>query len=109
MKCWIHDYINLLPIGNVSITKDKSLANENTIYFGAINKSNTKIIINPSNVEILRGKMLEMNTELLTNGHDFFLLDGNSVFEVAHPKFTEIYNDLGWNKINEMMIDSVNW
>jgi|LakMenE01Jun11ns_1017448.scaffolds.fasta_scaffold8941811_2 hypothetical protein len=110
MKCWLYDYINLLPIGNIKITEFKDLVDENTIYLGAINKGISKKILNPADVNKLRKKMVELNTELLTDGHDFYLLDNNfGVYEVAHYRFTEIYNQLGWSKINQMMIDSADW
>ncbi len=110
MKCWIHNYINLLPIGNIRITPLKDATTTDIIYIGALNKGTTKTILNPDNVATLRKKMVEANTELLTDGHNFFLLDENyGVYEVAHPRFTQIYNELGWGKINEMMIESANW
>jgi hypothetical protein len=110
MKCWIYNYINLLPIGNIKITEFKNLADTNTIYIGALNKGTNKTIINPTDVNKLRRKMNELNTDLLTDGHNFYLLDNNfSVYEVAHPRFTEIYNELGWSKIDDMMNESTNW
>lgn len=111
MKCWIFNYINLLPIGNIKVTEFKDLSDLNTIYIGAINKGTIKTILRPDNVLTLKTKMNEIGTDLLTDGHNFYLLnhDLGAIYEVHHYRFTEIYNEIGWTKIDEMMNESENW
>jgi len=93
MKIKTFNTINLIPIGNVSFTftKRKSTNTRTYIYVGEINiLDETDRNISKETYKSLMKLMKQ--SDLLTDGHNFFTTRGEKITQIKHGGFDSFLN-----------------
>jgi hypothetical protein len=80
--------LNLIPIGNInfSFTKRKG-----KLWVGELNiKHDTSMDIDKETEKALHKLMKVNNTEVLTDGRDFYTTTGEKITQIDHPSFDSL-------------------
>ena len=93
MKIETFNTLNLIPIGNVRFTfkKRKSTPTRTYVYIGEINiLHETDMKITPETEKAVMSMMKKANSDLLTDGRDFYTTRGGKITQIKHGGFNSI-------------------
>ena len=94
MKIKTFNTMNLIPIGKVSFSFDRKFRKSSEVqkvWIGEINiMCNTDRKITEETEKALMKMMKEANSDLLTDGHDFFTTRGAVITQIMHGSFNGI-------------------
>lgn len=83
--------LNLIPIGNVKISFRK---HKDRLYVGSLNiKNETRIDVDGETYIALLRLMKNGNSEVLTDGYNFFTTTGDSITQIEHPSFRDMLTE----------------
>ena len=93
MKIETFNTLNLIPIGNVrfTFTKRKSTPTRTFIHANDINiLGETDMKITPETEKAVMSMMKKANSDLLTDGRDFYTTRGAKITQIKHGGFNSI-------------------
>ena len=106
MKIETYNKMNLIPIGNVSFTFTKNFRPSKTkqkIYVGDINiMHETDRHITPETEKALMSMMKKSDSDLLTDGRDFYTTTGGKITQIRYNGFYSILN-MHKDEIHELL------